>query len=119
MLKVGADYTRGSFVNQRLRSGGMTWLPSRISSFTPDDPNTWHVQSVNWVATGWGGEVHLDADVANAAAYAQSSIQLGSRVVLSPGVRWNQWTGVAEPHGRGAASWRCRTRPSTPGWGSR
>ncbi|MCG6957619.1 MAG: hypothetical protein LJF04_16635, partial [Gemmatimonadetes bacterium] len=98
-VKIGADYTRGAFINQRLRSGGMTWLPSRIASFTPDDPNTWHVSSVNWVPTGWGGEVNLDAEVANAAAYVQSAIQLGSRVVLSPGARWNQWQGWLNPAG--------------------
>ncbi len=96
-LKVGVEYTRGGFINQRLRNGGMTWEPSKIASYDPTDPDTWHVQSVNWVATEWGGEVNLDADVANAAAYAQSSIQLGSRVVLSPGVRWNQWKGWLNP----------------------
>lgn len=96
-LKVGVDYTRGSFINQRLRSGGMTWEPSKIPSYDPANPNTWHVASVNWVATQWGGEVNLDAAVTNAAAYAQSAIQLGSRVVLSPGMRWSQWTGWLSP----------------------
>jgi hypothetical protein len=96
-LKVGVQYTKGAFINQRLRSGGMTWEPSKIASYTPDDPNTWHVQSVSWIATEWGGEVNLDAEVANTAAYAQSSIELGSRVVLSPGVRWSRWEGWLNP----------------------
>jgi hypothetical protein len=96
-LKIGMQYTKGGFINQRLRSGGMTWEPSKISTFTPDDPNTWHVQSVNWIATQWGGEVNLNADVANTAAYAQSAIEVGSRVVLSPGVRWSRWEGWLNP----------------------
>ena len=96
-LKVGVQYTKGGFINQRLRSGGMTWEPSKIATFTPDDPSTWHVQSVNWIATEWGGEVNLDAEVANTAAYAQSSIQLGQRIVLSPGVRWSRWEGWLNP----------------------
>ncbi|MCG6988212.1 MAG: TonB-dependent receptor [Gemmatimonadetes bacterium] len=96
-LKVGVDYTKGSFINRRLRSGGMTWQPSKIATYTPDDPNTWHVQGVSWIATQWGGEVNLDAQVANTAAYAQSSIQVGPWVVLSPGVRWNQWQGWLTP----------------------
>lgn len=96
-LKVGAEYTRGGFLDQRIRNGGMTWLPANSSRFDPEDPGTWsHLSSVR-VASQWGGEVHLDADVANAAAYAQASLSLGSRVFLTPGVRWNQWTGWLTP----------------------
>ena len=97
MVKVGGEATRGTFVNRRIRSGGVTWLPVNQPSFDPDDPATWGHSSVNWIPSQWGGEVRLDADVANASAYAQSSLSLGPRIVLSPGVRWNQWKGWLTP----------------------
>jgi len=97
LLKVGADYTRGSFLNQRIRNGGMTWMPTPSRGFDPNTPSTWTDLEGGWTATQWGGEVHLDADVANMAAYAQSSINLGSRVVFSPGVRWSRWQGWITP----------------------
>ena len=97
VLKVGVEYTRGGFINERLRNGGMTWLPVNQPSMVPEDPSTWSHRSVSWVASQWGGEVRLHADVANAAAYAQSSIELGHRIVLSPGVRWNRWQGWLTP----------------------
>ena len=97
LLKVGADYTYGSFLNQRVRNGGMTWLPEGLSNFDPAVPSTWTDLAEGWTATQWGGEVHLNADVANAAAYAQASISLGSWVVLSPGVRWSRWQGWITP----------------------
>ena len=39
----------------------------------------------------------LDADVQNAAAFAQASISLGPWVVISPGVRFAQWKGFITP----------------------
>jgi Carboxypeptidase regulatory-like domain len=97
VLKVGVESTLGGFVNQRLRNGGMTWLPVNQPGLDPTDPSTWSHRSVSWVASQWGGEVRLDADVANTAAYAQSSLELGHRIVLSPGVRWNRWQGWLTP----------------------
>ncbi|MCG6989184.1 MAG: hypothetical protein LJF06_13530, partial [Gemmatimonadetes bacterium] len=97
LLQVGVQYTYGSFLNQRIRNGGMTWLPAAVEGFDPSDPSTWADPTGGWTATEWGGEVHLNADVANTAAYAQSSISLGSRVVLSPGVRWGRWQGWIDP----------------------
>jgi len=96
-LKIGGEYTRGSFLDRRIRNGGMTWLPSRSSRFDPADPDTWHSQTSQWVASEWGGEVHLDADVSNAAAYVQTSLDLGPRLVLTPGLRWNEWRGWLTP----------------------
>ncbi len=96
-INIGGEYTRGSFLERRTRNGGMTWLPANRSSFVPSDPSTWHSGSSQWVATQWGGEVHLDADVSNAAAYVQSSLDLGPRVVLTPGLRWGEWTGWMTP----------------------
>jgi len=100
-LKVGAELTRGSFLDRRIRNGGLTWLPVRWSGYDPADPSTWTQPATNsrQIASHWGGEVHLDADVMNAAAFAQASISLGSRVVLTPGLRMNQWKGWLTPQG--------------------
>ena len=96
-IKIGAEVTRGSFLNRRIRNGGMTWLPANRSTFDPTDPDTWHTPSSQRVASQWGGEVHLDADVANEAAYVQTALDLGSRVALTPGIRWGRWTGWLTP----------------------
>jgi hypothetical protein len=96
-VKVGLEYTRGSFLDRRTRNGGMTWLPASIRRFDASDPRTWSHVSSTWVANQWGGEVHLDADIATSAAYAQGSISLGPRVSLSPGIRWTGWTGWLTP----------------------
>ncbi|MGW8268208.1 MAG: TonB-dependent receptor, partial [Longimicrobiales bacterium] len=100
-LKVGAEVTRGSFLDRRIRNGGVTWLPVRWSGYDPGDPSTWTqpATSSRQIASHWGGEVHLDADVLNAAAFAQASLSLGSRVVLTPGVRGSQWKGWLTPRG--------------------
>jgi hypothetical protein len=96
-FKVGAEYTLGSFLDRRVRNGGLTWLPVKAQRFDPADPSTWSHVSSTRVSSGWGGEVHLDADVANASAYVQSALALGPRVVLSPGLRWNEWRGWITP----------------------
>ena len=98
-LKIGGEVTRGSFLDRRTRNGGLTWLPVRWSGFEPANPSTWTqpATSSRQIASQWGGEVHLDADVLNAAAFAQASISLGSRVVLTPGVRFNHWRGWLTP----------------------
>ena len=96
LLKVGAEYTRGRFTDRRTRNGGMTWMPTRSAQLDPIDPATWPHPSIDVVPTQWGGEVHLDADVASAAAFAQTSISLGP-LVLSPGVRWSGWKGWLDP----------------------
>jgi hypothetical protein len=96
-FKIGAEMTRGFFVDRRLRNGGMTWLPVNSSRFRPSDPATWpHMRSTR-ISSLWGGEVNLDADVLNAAAFVQASISVGSRIVVSPGIRWNQWKGWITP----------------------
>lgn len=97
LLKVGADYTYGSYINQRLRNGGMTWAPISSPWFDPTDPSTWSQRSSTFVPSDWGGEVNLNADVANTAVFAQSAISLGKRVVITPGIRWGQWQGWMNP----------------------
>jgi len=96
-LKIGAEYTWGSFLDRRTRNGGMTWTPLPYEGFDPSDPGSWEEVPGSGIPTLWGGEIRLDADVANAALFAQSSITLGTRVVLTPGIRWNQWKGWLDP----------------------
>jgi hypothetical protein len=96
-IRIGGEVTRGTFLDRRIRDGGMTWLPANTSAFDPTAPASWHTVSSQWVASQWGGEVHLDADVSNAAAYVQTSLDLGSRIALTPGLRWGRWTGWLTP----------------------
>jgi hypothetical protein len=98
-LKVGGEMTLGTFLDRRIRNGGVTWLPVRWSGYDPAVPATWTqpATSSTRIASHWGGEVHLDADVRNASAFAQASLSLGSRVVVTPGLRLNQWKGWLTP----------------------
>jgi len=101
-LKVGGEVTWGGFLDQRIRNGGVTWLPVKWSGFDPADPSTWTqpATSSRQIASHWGGEVHLDTDVMNASAFAQAALALGPRIVLSPGVRFSQWKGWLTPKGQ-------------------
>ncbi len=96
LLQLGAQYTGGSFLDRRLRNGGMTWMPILRDGFEPSDPATWADPEQGFVPTEWGGEVRLDADVTNAAAYAQAALSFG-RLLVSPGVRWGRWEGWLNP----------------------
>jgi hypothetical protein len=96
-VKVGGEYTQGSYQDERIRNGGMTWIPAQVPSFDPADPGTWKGNVGEGIPSLWGGEVRSEADVANAALFVQSAIALGSRVIVSPGVRWNQWKGWITP----------------------
>ena len=99
LIKVGGEYTRGSFLDRRIRNGGLTWQPVRWSGYDASDPGTWAQPSTSSqrISSQWGGEVYLDAEVANAAAFVQTSLSLGPRVVITPGIRWNQWKGWLTP----------------------
>ncbi|HEU0012626.1 MAG TPA: TonB-dependent receptor [Longimicrobium sp.] len=96
-LKLGTEYSAGSWASERIRSGGMTWRPPVGSGFDPADPATWRSASVGFVPAEFGGEVHLDADVANGAVYLQDHVDFGSRFSLSPGVRLGWWEGYITP----------------------
>jgi hypothetical protein len=96
-LKIGAEYARGSFLDLRTRNGDMTWTPLPHDGFDPSDPGSWEEVSGTGVPTLWGGEIRLDAEVSNAALFMQTSLALGGRVVLTPGIRWNQWKGWLNP----------------------
>jgi Carboxypeptidase regulatory-like domain len=100
-LKVGGEYVGGSWTDQRLRNGGMTWRPAALRNdrnFSGDDPATW-TRFVDFVPSEWGGEVDLVADVRNAALYLQDNIEVSSRFSISPGVRLGWWEGYITPAG--------------------
>ncbi len=104
-IKVGGEITRGGFLDERYRNGGMTWLPVNSSRFDASDPLTWSRPSSTWVPNMWGGEVYLDSDVMNGAVFAQSSISLGSPGSSSP----REFDGASGRDGslppRGNGSW--------------
>lgn len=99
LLKVGGEHSVGSFVDQRLRSGGMTWRPPRTSRLDPADPSTWTFSTLNFIPSTWGGEVRLRADVENSAVYLQNYMTLTPRLTVSPGVRYGHWRGWLHPRG--------------------
>ncbi|WP_420129221.1 TonB-dependent receptor [Longimicrobium sp.] len=98
-VKLGGEHSTGTWRSDRIRNGGMTWRPAvnNVATLDPQDPATWVRGSFNFVPTEWGGEVRLDADVRNSAVYLQDHIDLGSRVSVSPGVRYGWWTGWITP----------------------
>jgi hypothetical protein len=100
-LRIGAEFTRGDWMDLRQRNGGMTWRPvTQRDSFDPDDPATWYFTS--FIPSTWGGEVDLHAEVENAGAFAQSSIRLTPRFTVTPGLRVGRWRGWLLPGGDAA-----------------
>jgi hypothetical protein len=100
-LVIGAEGSGGSWRDQRIRTGGMTWRHFGRGNFNPADPRTWSDPRTPVVATTWGGEVDLDARVENLALFAQPSLDLGAGVMLTPGVRYGRWRGYLTPVGGG------------------
>jgi hypothetical protein len=99
-VKMGGEHSTGTWRSDRVRNGGMTWRPGGIrdlDTFDPEAASTWRRGNFNFTPSEWGGEVKLDADVANSAVYLQDHIDLGTRVSLSPGVRYGWWTGWITP----------------------
>jgi hypothetical protein len=99
-LKLGGEHSTGTWRSERLRNGNMTWRPAGIrdlDAFDPQTSSTWRRGNFNFIPTEWGGEVQLDADVRNSAVYLQDHIDFGSRVSVSPGVRYGWWTGWITP----------------------
>jgi Carboxypeptidase regulatory-like domain len=93
-LVLGGDVSRGRWLADRTRNGGVTWRPysQGASTFDPTDASTW-----TSVASEWGGDMHLDSDVASEAIFAQDYATLGSRVTVTPGLRAGHWAGYAHP----------------------
>ena len=100
-VKVGGELSRGDWIYQRLRNGGMTWRPGYglyYDLFDPANTGTWR-GPLSFVPVSFGGEVRLDADVRNGAAFIQDHIDIGSRLSVSPGVRFGWWSGYLTPSG--------------------
>ena len=93
-LVLGADASRGRWRDSRTRNGGVTWRPYSFGnpSFDPFNAATWATP-----ASDWGGDIHLDSDVANEALFAQDYIALGTRLTLTPGLRYGGWSGDLRP----------------------
>ncbi|HEX6370756.1 MAG TPA: TonB-dependent receptor [Longimicrobium sp.] len=100
-VKLGGELSRGGWTFERLRNGGMTWRPgfgNFYESFDPANTATWR-GPLAFVPLSVGGEVRLNADVANGAAFIQDQIDFGSRLSISPGVRFGWWSGYLTPSG--------------------
>lgn len=97
-LVLGAEYTRGSWRQQRTRNGGLTWRPyagGSIGTFDPHNPATW-----GEVASEWGGEINLESDVEDAALFLQDYLTLRPGLTITPGMRLGRWTGHLTPGDR-------------------
>lgn len=99
-LKIGGEYSMGTWESRRSRNGGLTWRPSALTTDTlfSEDPSTWYRVSP-MVSSEWGGEIDLNADLRNAAVYLQDHIELSSRLSVSPGLRYGWWEGYITPGG--------------------
>jgi hypothetical protein len=93
-MVAGADVSRGRWHNERTRNGGLTWRPytSGVANFDPRDASTWQT-----VGSDWGGEMRLDSDVASDALFVQDYSTVGSRLVITPGLRFGEWAGFVHP----------------------
>lgn len=92
-LKVGAESTVGSFINETFRNGGFTWRPVLTSALADiEDVNNWAR-----IFSEWGGNTRLDAETTTTAFFIQDEIKLGSRLDLSVGLRFNSWDGELTP----------------------
>lgn len=93
-LKVGFELAASSWAFHRSRNGGLTWRPGLRTSapaFDPADPSTWLFNGA--LASTWGGEIALDAKTDVGAVFLQDQFRIGSRLTISPGLRWSRWTG--------------------------
>ena len=92
-MKFGGEYEDGSWREQRLRNGGLTWRPETGSGpFNADDPSTW-----GFISSDWGSDIDLDAKTLNAALYVQDYIDITPALRLSAGLRFGHWEGELTP----------------------
>ena len=94
-IVVGAEVMRGSWRKDRTRNGGMTWLPYLDPKTLQVDP----ARAETWLdaASEWGGDIHIDADVEDAAFYVQDYLTVTPKFTITPGVRYGRWTGWMTP----------------------
>ncbi len=93
-LVLGGDVSRGRWRDRRTRNGGLTWRPytAFVTGFDPRNALTWGT-----VGSDWGGEIHLDSDIASESLFAQDYITVGPRVTVAPGLRYGHWAGFVRP----------------------
>ncbi|MEO5904585.1 MAG: carboxypeptidase regulatory-like domain-containing protein [Gemmatimonadaceae bacterium] len=94
-LVVGADYRRGTFRYTRTRNGGLTWFP--YTDQTTGLIDVTNAKSWPDVASEWGGEIHLDSDVEDAAVFVQDYLTPIPSLTISGGARGGRWTGYLTP----------------------
>ncbi|MCE9603112.1 MAG: TonB-dependent receptor [Gemmatimonadetes bacterium] len=93
-LAWGAELTLGEWNDALTRNGGVTWRPYVVTGvpFSATDASTWTT-----TGSDWGGEVHLRSRTRSTAYFVQDQITIGSRITLSPGIRFSTWTGWLTP----------------------
>ncbi len=92
---AGAEIERTGWVDDRSRNGGMTWRPYTSDARSPFDPantKTWGT-----VGSDWGGDMHIDSDAENDAAFVQDQVAIGSRVSAVAGARYGRWSAWLTP----------------------
>jgi hypothetical protein len=99
-VKLGGEYTLGSWKFEQVRNAGMTWRPLRVLGFDPGNPQTWNL---NGIGSGWGGEVRLNSDVKSGAVFVQDYIRMTPWLRLNPGLRLGWWSGGLTPPGAGGS----------------
>jgi Carboxypeptidase regulatory-like domain len=100
-LKLGGEESLGGWIDQRLRNGGLTWRPASGSNFNVADPSTWYFYAGGkpFIPVTTGGEVNLNSQVQNGAAYVQDNITLSSHFSIGADVRYGWWIGMLTPAG--------------------
>jgi len=94
-IAIGGEYTRGWWRHERTRNGGMTWLPYPdpvTNLIAPLRPETWAD-----AASEWGGEIHLNSDVEDAALFIQDYFTPTAGLTFTPGLRYGRWAGWLTP----------------------
>jgi hypothetical protein len=94
-IVAGAELMRGSWTKDRTRNGGMTWMPYVDPKTGTVDP----ARADTWVdaASEWGGNIHINAEVEDAAIYLQDYLTITPTITLTPGVRYGRWSGWMTP----------------------
>ncbi len=97
-LQLGGEATWSSWMDRRVRTGGMTWRPPMATGVDHQDPGTWS-RIGGIIPTDWGGEVDLHAEMGSQAIYFQTHTTLHPRLSVNPGIRFGRWRGDLLPGG--------------------
>ena len=102
-LKIGGEYSLGSWRERRTRNGGLSWYtqPKAGTAFAPLDVSTWTaIPSIGlgiYASADTGGSVDLSADSRNASTYIQDYMKITNRVAIGVGARFGYWAGYITP----------------------